>query len=127
MDFKKKLEDRIKHHDKDIERLCNVYYQGFIESVRELLDVRTQSKKLNVSFINKWVIFYISKISLQDQVIDLDKKVHISAKCITNSASDLLQARKVQSNIAAVIAQLNLCLPVFTTYSKVQKQISEKR
>lgn len=48
LEFKKKLEDRIKHHDKDIERLCNVYYQGFIESVRELLEVRSQSNKLNV-------------------------------------------------------------------------------
>lgn len=46
--FKDKLEQRIKHHDKDIERLCNVYYQGFIESIRELLEVRFQAKKLNV-------------------------------------------------------------------------------
>lgn len=46
--FREKLIERIKHHDKDIERLCNVYYQGFIESVRELLEVRTQAKKLNV-------------------------------------------------------------------------------
>lgn len=60
VDFKKKLEDRIKHHDKDIERLCNVYYQGFIESVRELLDVRTQSKKLNVCEI----FFNISDLNL---------------------------------------------------------------
>ncbi|XP_018576689.1 exocyst complex component 6 [Anoplophora glabripennis] len=109
VEFKKKLEDRIKHHDKDIERLCNVYYQGFIESVRELLEVRSQSNKLN------------------NQVVNLDKQVHVSAEGICKSASDLLQARKVQSNIAVVIAQLNLCLPVFTTYSKLQKQISEKR
>lgn len=47
-EFKKKLDDRIKHHDKDIERLCNVYYQGFIESVTELLEVKSQSKNLNV-------------------------------------------------------------------------------
>ncbi|KAJ8918997.1 hypothetical protein NQ315_016901 [Exocentrus adspersus] len=107
--FKKKLEDRIKHHDKDIERLCNVYYQGFIESVRELLEVKSQSNKLN------------------NQVVNLDKQVHVGAQGICKSASDLLQARKVQSNIAVVIAQLNLCLPVFTTYSKLQKQISEKR
>lgn len=59
--------------------------------------------------------------------MDLDKKVHVSSEGITNSATDLLRARKVQSNIASVIAQLNLCLPVFTTYSKLQKQISEKR
>lgn len=48
VEFKKKLGERIKHHDKDIERLCNVYYQGFIESVRELLEVRSQANKLNV-------------------------------------------------------------------------------
>lgn len=47
--FREKLSERIKQHDKDIERLCNIYYQGFIESVRELLEVRTQAKKLNVS------------------------------------------------------------------------------
>ncbi|KAJ8965010.1 hypothetical protein NQ314_004408 [Rhamnusium bicolor] len=109
IEFKKKLEKRIKHHDKDIERLCNVYYQGFIESVRELLEVRSQSNKLN------------------NQVVTLDKQVHVSAQGICKSGADLLQARKVQSNIAIVIAQLNLCLPVFTTYSKLQKQISEKR
>ncbi|XP_028133189.1 exocyst complex component 6 [Diabrotica virgifera virgifera] len=108
-EFKKKLNERIKHHDKDIERLCNVYYQGFIESVRELLEVRSQANKLN------------------SQVITLDKQVHDAAEGITKSGSDLLQARKVQSNIAVVIAQLNLCLPVFTTYSKLQKQIAEKR
>lgn len=49
MEFREKLNQRIKHHDKDIERLCNIYYQGFIESVRELLEVRSQAKKLNVS------------------------------------------------------------------------------
>lgn len=52
VDFQKKLDERIRHHDKDIERLCNVYYQGFIESVRELLEVRSQAKKLNVSCLS---------------------------------------------------------------------------
>lgn len=49
VEFLNKLKQRIRHHDKDIERLCNVYYQGFIESIRELLEVRSQAKKLNVS------------------------------------------------------------------------------
>lgn len=47
--FSEKLQQRIRSYDKDIERLCNVYYQGFIESVRELLEVRSHAKKLNVS------------------------------------------------------------------------------
>ncbi|CAG9857330.1 unnamed protein product [Phyllotreta striolata] len=109
LEFEKKLNERIKHHDKDIERLCNVYYQGFIESVKELLEVRSQANKLN------------------SQVVSLDKQVHDAAGGITKSSSDLLQARKVQNNIASVIAQLNLCLPVFIIYSKLQKQIADKR
>ncbi|ERL86492.1 exocyst complex component 6-like [Dendroctonus ponderosae] len=108
-DFKRKLEERIKHHDKDIERLCNVYYQGFIESVTELLEVKSQSKNLN------------------NQVVDLDKKLHTSFQALSKSGTELLQARKVQSNIALVISQVNLSLPVFVSYSKLQKQIAEKR
>ncbi|CAG9765144.1 unnamed protein product [Ceutorhynchus assimilis] len=109
LDFKRKLEERIKHHDKDIERLCNVYYQGFIESVTELLEVRSQSKNLN------------------KQVVSVDKQLQKSFQSLSKSGSELLQSRKVQSNIAVVIAQMNLCLPVFVSYSKLQKQISEKR
>ncbi|CAH0553715.1 unnamed protein product [Brassicogethes aeneus] len=109
VEFRKKLESRIKDHDKDIERLCNVYYQGFIESVRELLEVRSKAKKLN------------------NEVVFMDENLHEAAKNVTKSGNELLKARQVQSNIAVVIKQLNLCLPVLTTYSKLKKQISEKR
>lgn len=57
----------------------------------------------------------------------VDKQLQVSAQGISKSGAELLQARKVQSNIAVVIAQLNLCLPVLTTYSKLKKQIAEKR
>lgn len=107
--FQEKLEQRIRYHDKDIERLCNVYYQGFIDSIRELLEVRSQAKKLNT------------------EVCTLDDHLQHAAESIAKSGAELVQARKVQSNIAVVIAQLNLCLPVLTTYSKLKKQISEKR
>lgn len=43
-----KLDERIKMHDKDIERMCNHHYQGFIDSIRELLQVRSQAQELNV-------------------------------------------------------------------------------
>ncbi|KAF2884289.1 hypothetical protein ILUMI_21881 [Ignelater luminosus] len=108
-EFQEKLEQRIRHHDKDIERLCNVYYQGFIDSIRELLEVRSQAKKLNT------------------EVGTLDNQLQSSAENILKSGAELVQARKVQNNIAVVIAQLNLCLPVLTTYSKLKKQIAEKR
>ena len=45
-----KLEERIRVHDKDIERMCNYHYQGFIESVNELLKVRGEARKLKVFY-----------------------------------------------------------------------------
>lgn len=46
--FMERLDARIKNHDKDIERMCNFHYQGFIDSIRELLQVRSQANKLKV-------------------------------------------------------------------------------
>jgi len=51
-----RLDARIKSHDRDIERMCNFHYQGFIDSIRELLQVRSQAKKLNVSISVKCVV-----------------------------------------------------------------------
>ena len=46
--FLEHLQLRIVAHDKEIERLCNHHYQGFIESVRNLLQVRPLVEKLKV-------------------------------------------------------------------------------
>lgn len=40
---------------------------------------------------------------------------------------ELVQARKVENNIAAAIESLSVCLPVLKTYAKLQKQMKEKR
>ena len=46
--FLESLLTRIKGHERDIERMCNKNYQGFIESVSELLKVKTDALKLRV-------------------------------------------------------------------------------
>ena len=47
--FMDRLDVRIKGHDKEIERMCNYHYQGFIESIRSLLQVRGQVESIKVS------------------------------------------------------------------------------
>ena len=47
-DFLKKLEARIKLQDKEIEKMCHRHYQGFIDAVRELLQVRGQANAVKV-------------------------------------------------------------------------------
>ena len=53
--FQERLDARIKAHDKEIERMCNYHYQGFIESVRGLLQVRGDVEKLKVPFFRQLI------------------------------------------------------------------------
>ena len=50
-DFLQSLSTRIKNHEKDIERMCNKNYQGFIESVSELHKVKSDALKLKVVYL----------------------------------------------------------------------------
>uniref|UniRef100_A0A6M2DPL4 Exocyst complex component n=1 Tax=Xenopsylla cheopis TaxID=163159 RepID=A0A6M2DPL4_XENCH len=103
------LESRIKSHDKEIERMCSQYYQGFIESIRELLQVRTQSQRLNV------------------EVVEIDADLQQIASGILEKGEALVKARTIEGNIASVIQSIEACLPVLETYSKLLKQVREKR
>lgn len=102
------LEKRIVHHDREIERICRDY-QGFIDSIRELLQVRTQTKNLN------------------DEVISLNEALNEANQGLIKKGFDLLEARKVESNIACTIENLSVCMPVLDCYSKLLKQVNEKR
>lgn len=103
------LENRIRSHDKDIERICNLYYQGFIESIRELLHVRTQAKNLN------------------EEVRSLDTALANESAGVLTKGKDLVRARQIEGNIANAIEGLSSCLPVLECYSKLSQQVSDKR
>lgn len=103
------LESRIRSHDKDIERICNLYYQGFIESIRELLHVRTQANNLN------------------EEVFSLDTALVKESASVLTKGMELVRARQIEGNIANAIEGLSSCLPVLECYSKLSRQVSEKR
>lgn len=107
--FMENLDNRIKNHDKDIERMCNYHYQGFIESIRELLRLKTQVHELN------------------EELIQIDTELQSSTASVMEKVDELVKARRVQKHIASTVQNLSLCLPVLTTYAKLQKQMKEKR
>ena len=47
--FIEKLDEHSKSHEKEIERMCNFHYQGFVEAVNELIRVRSDANMLKVS------------------------------------------------------------------------------
>ncbi|EAA10776.1 AGAP006648-PA [Anopheles gambiae str. PEST] len=103
------LESRIRSHDKDIERICNLYYQGFIDSIRELLLVKSQAQGLN------------------QEVLGLNDGLGKASAGVIAKGNELVKARKVEGNIAGAIEGLSSCLPVLECYSKLLKQVREKR
>ncbi|XP_049869474.1 exocyst complex component 6 isoform X2 [Pectinophora gossypiella] len=107
--FVQQLDERIKQHDKEIEKLCNFHYQGFIDSIRELLQVRSHAEELHAEISN------------------VDANVKDTTEGLCSRAEELIRARRVELNIAATIEKMELCLPLLTTYSKLKTQVDAKR
>jgi len=107
--FLERLETRIKKHDKDIEKMCSHHYQGFIDSVRHLLRVRSEASQLN------------------QEVVNIDRDMRASSSKVISAGERLVKARTVDTNIASTIESLSLCLPVLQMFSKLSKQMREKK
>uniref|UniRef100_A0A8C1YP21 Exocyst complex component n=1 Tax=Cyprinus carpio TaxID=7962 RepID=A0A8C1YP21_CYPCA len=102
--FMDKLEGRIRNHDREIEKMCNHHFQGFVDSITELLKVRGEC-----------------------QVTETNQKLQNDGKELLTSMDELRQCRLQQRNIATTIDKLTHCLPVLEMYSKLQEQMRAKR
>nr|XP_033809425.1 exocyst complex component 6B isoform X7 [Geotrypetes seraphini] len=107
--FMEKLDVRIKNHDREIEKMCNFHYQGFVDSITELLKVRGEAQKL------------------KSQVTETNQKLQVEGKELLISMEELKQCRMQQRNIATTVDKLNLCLPVLEMYTKLKEQMKAKR
>uniref|UniRef100_A0A8C7ZA14 Exocyst complex component n=1 Tax=Oryzias sinensis TaxID=183150 RepID=A0A8C7ZA14_9TELE len=104
-----KLDARIRNHDRDIERMCNHHFQGFVDSITELLKVRGEAQKL------------------KSQVTETNQRLQNDGKELITSMEELKKCRVQQRNIANTIDKLTHCLPVLEMYSRLQEQMSAKR
>ncbi|XP_075429397.1 exocyst complex component 6B isoform X4 [Ascaphus truei] len=107
--FMEKLDARIRNHDREIEKMCNFHYQGFVDSITELLKVRGEAEKL------------------KNQVTDTNRRLQSDGSELLTSMRELQQCRIQQRNITATVDKLNLCLPVLEMYSKLRVQMKTKR
>ncbi|XP_012677668.2 exocyst complex component 6B isoform X2 [Clupea harengus] len=107
--FVENLEGRIRNHDREIEKMCNHHFQGFVDSITELLKVRGEAQKL------------------KSQVTETNTKLQDDGKEILTTMDELMQCRIQQRNIVTTIEKLTRCLPVLQMYSKLQEQMKAKR
>ncbi|XP_071090028.1 exocyst complex component 6B-like isoform X1 [Haliotis cracherodii] len=107
--FQETLDTRIKSHDREIERMCNYHYQGFIDSIRELQQVSGDAAKL------------------KDEISGVDSELQKSCDPLLAKGDELVKSRKIQKNITAAIENLSMCLPVLELYGKLQEQMKNRR
>lgn len=108
-DFLHKLDQHSKDHEKEIERMCNFHYQGFVESVNELIRVRSDANKLKI------------------QVKSANTNFNESGKELLKKLQELSEHRVRNRNIAATIEMLSMCIPVLEMYAKLYEQKKTKR
>uniref|UniRef100_A0A3Q1F274 Exocyst complex component EXOC6/Sec15 N-terminal domain-containing protein n=1 Tax=Acanthochromis polyacanthus TaxID=80966 RepID=A0A3Q1F274_9TELE len=107
--FMEKLDARIRNHDREIEKMCNHHFQGFVDSITELLKVRGEAQKL------------------KSQVTETNRRLQDDGKDLMSSMEELKQCRVQQRNIATTIDKLTHCLPVLEMYSRLQEQMKARR
>jgi len=57
----------------------------------------------------------------------MDKELQCELQEVLRKGEEVAKARKVENNILSTMEQLELCLPVFKMYQKLQNQLDSKR
>ncbi len=65
--------------------------------------------------------------STQGLISSIDKDLQLELLSILQRGEEVAKARRVESNIIATVDQLEVCLPVFKMYHKLQEQLAQKR
>jgi hypothetical protein len=104
----KRLDDRVKQYDVEIEKLCNKNYQSFVDTFNELLSVREDTSQL------------------KKQLVDNNDRIQKIGKNLIVKVEDLVQETKKQNNILMSIEALNKYLPVFNIYRQLKQKMHAK-
>eukprot|EP01137_Pigoraptor_chileana_P019950 Opistho-2@81683 len=107
--FMETLDTFIQRMDAEIEKMCNHNYQGFIESVDELLKVRADA------------------VRLRELITASDESRQATGKFLLGKAQELMEARVVLRNVVTAIESLNTCRPVLQLYTKAVEQLQQKK
>ncbi len=103
----KRLEERIKSYDTDIEHLCNANYKSFVVTFNELLSVRTDTAEL------------------KKDLVENNIKIQKIGKNLVGKVNELMQETRKQNNILLSIEALNKYMPVFHIYRQLKEQMAK--
>ena len=103
----KRLEEKIKQYDVEIEQLCNSNYKSFVETFNELLLVREDTAEL------------------KNNLVENNNRIQKVGKTLISKVEELTLETKKQTNILLSIEALNKYMPVFHIYRQLKEQMSK--
>ncbi|CAF2010976.1 unnamed protein product [Rotaria magnacalcarata] len=107
--FLRKLDERVKYYDNEIEKLCNFQYQGFVKAFHELLQVRKDTT------------------SMKNELVKNNQMMQQAGQSLAKKTESLIKEYHRQGNIQQTIDALAQAFPVFETYRKLQDCMEEKK
>lgn len=108
-EFMKRLDDRVKQYDVEIEKLCSKNYQDFVKTFNDLLSVREDTSVL------------------KSQLIENNDKIQALGKSLMTKVDQLVLENRKQNNILLSIETLNRFMPVFKIYRQLKTQMKERK
>ncbi|KAJ3045438.1 hypothetical protein HDV00_010308 [Rhizophlyctis rosea] len=93
----------------EIEKMCNFYYQEFVQSVDQLLKVR------------------VGTVSLKNLVVDLNGELQSIGNKIVDKKKDVIDYRRILLHIESAMDVLQSCLFVLDIANKVNSNIEGRK
>lgn len=103
------LNQFVQAKEAEIQQVCIDNYQDFVQSVSSLLRVRQGT------------------VSLKHRVVELNDQVQLSGRGVADKKRELVQMRRVGSNIDEAIDTIQACLRVLDMASKVSSLIRNRK
>uniref|UniRef100_A0A915BPH7 Exocyst complex component n=2 Tax=Parascaris univalens TaxID=6257 RepID=A0A915BPH7_PARUN len=107
--FSRALEHRIHHYDRNIQKICSYHYQGHIDSMKQLLQLKSRC------------------LEIKEDVVCIDNAVQESSRQLQKRSAEIVRYRKLQKNANTAIEHISICLPVLEHYARLNELMQQKK
>ncbi|CAJ0608267.1 unnamed protein product [Cylicocyclus nassatus] len=107
--FSRALEHRIHQYDKNIQKVCAFHYQGFVDSMKELLLLKERCG------------------DIKQDAIAINAQIQAASEDISKKSAEIVKYRKLVKNASTAIDQISVCLPVLENYARLQELMQLKK
>nr|CDJ86544.1 Exocyst complex subunit Sec15 domain containing protein [Haemonchus contortus]CDJ96443.1 Exocyst complex subunit Sec15 domain containing protein [Haemonchus contortus] len=107
--FSRALEHRIHQYDRNIQKVCSFHYQGFVDSMKELLLLKERCS------------------DIKHDAAAIDSQIQAASEDLSRKSEEIVKYRKLVKNASTAIDQISVCLPVLENYAKLQELMQLKK